>query len=146
MKTIESPCIQVCKLKENICIGCGSTRDEFTLWFSLTNASTGVELLNESKVVTVRPFFALEIKEWKEEIKFLPGDVKEITAILKNSGNTDIVVNVSAELETDQWRIPHSPQAAFTLALGEEVTVSMNVESIINNNYQGEPGILNLIV
>ena len=120
--------------------------DEFTLWFSLTNASTGAELLNESKIVTVRPFFALEIKEWKEEIKFLPGDIKQITAILKNSGNTDIVVNVSAELETDQWRIIQSPQSAFTLALGEEVTVSMSVESIINDNYQGETGILNLIV
>ena len=120
--------------------------DEFTLWFSLTNASTGAELLNESKIVTVRPFFALEIKEWKEEIKFLPGDIKQITAVLKNSGNTDIVVNVSAELETIQWRIIQPPQSAFTLALGEEVTVSMTVESIINDNYQGEEGILNLIV
>ena len=120
--------------------------DEFTLWFSLTNASTGAELLNESKVVTVRPFFALEIKEWKEEIKFLPGDIKQITAILKNSGNTDIVVNVSAELETNQWRIIQSPQSAFTLALGEEVTVSMTVESINKDKYQGETGILNLFV
>ena len=53
---------------------------------------------------------------------------------------------MSAELETDQWRIIQSPQSAFTLALGEEVTVSMSVESIINDNYQGETGILNLIV
>ena len=120
--------------------------DEFTLWFSLTNASTGAELLNETKTVTVRPFFALEINDWEEEIKFLPGDIKQITAILKNSGNTDIVVNVSAELETDQWQIIQPPLSAFTLALGEEVTVSMTVQSIVDNNYLGETGILNLIV
>ena len=74
----------------------------------------------------------------EREIKFLPGDIKQITAVLKNSGNTDIVVNVSAELETIQWRIIQPPQSAFTLALGEEVTVSMTLESIINDNYQGE--------
>ena len=120
--------------------------DEFTLWFSLTNASTGAELLNETSKVTVRPFFALEINEWEEEIKFLPGDIKQITAKLKNSGNTDIVVNVSAELETDQWEIIQPPQSAFTLALGEEVTVLIIVQSIVDSNYLGETGILNLIV
>ena len=37
MKTIEGPCIQVCKLKENICIGGGRTRDEITLWSSYSD-------------------------------------------------------------------------------------------------------------
>jgi len=37
MKTIESPCIQICELKKNICIGCGRTRDEITLWSSYSD-------------------------------------------------------------------------------------------------------------
>lgn len=120
--------------------------EEFTLWFSLKNSSSGEELYNLSQTVKVRPFFALEVKDWKEEILFLPGDEKEITAVLKNSGNTDIVVNVSAKLETSQWQIIQPPQSAFTLSLGEEVLVSMKVRASGDNYYWREVGVLALNV
>jgi len=120
--------------------------EEFTLWFSLKNSSTGEELANITQKVTVRPFFALELTEWEEEIRFLPGDEKEITAILKNAGNTDIVVNVSAELTNSQWIITQAPTSAFTLALGEKVQILMKVRASGDNYYQGELGVLDLIV
>tara|TARA_B100001115_G_C15846120_1_gene426403 strand:- start:151 stop:4893 length:4743 start_codon:yes stop_codon:yes gene_type:complete len=120
--------------------------EEFTLWFSLKNSSTGEELYNSTNIVKVRPFFALEVKEWKEEILFLPGDEKEITAVLKNSGNTDIVVNVSAKLENSQWQITQPPQSAFTLSLGQEVLVSMAVRASGDNYYWREVGVLELNV
>ncbi|RCV88097.1 DUF1289 domain-containing protein [Vreelandella rituensis] len=31
-KTIESPCISVCKLSEDLCIGCGRTLEEIRRW------------------------------------------------------------------------------------------------------------------
>ena len=37
MKTIESPCIQICKLENDICIGCGRTQDEIRDWMILTD-------------------------------------------------------------------------------------------------------------
>lgn len=120
--------------------------EEFTLWFSLKNSSTGAELVNITQKVTVRPFFALEVLDWKEEILFLPGDEKEITAILKNAGNTDIVVNVSAELTNSQWAITQAPISAFTLSLGEQVRIVMKVRASGDNYYQGESGVLDLIV
>ena len=30
---IESPCIKVCTIEKNICIGCGRTQDEIREWF-----------------------------------------------------------------------------------------------------------------
>ena len=120
--------------------------DEFTLWFSLKNSSTGTELVNITQEVTVRPFFALELLEWEDEIKFLPGDEVEIKAILKNSGNTDIVVNVSAELTNPQWQITEYPISAFTLALGEKVPIEIKVRASGDTYFQGESGTLDLIV
>ena len=120
--------------------------EEFTLWFSLKNSSTGVELYNSTQKVTVRPFFALEVNQWVEEILFLPGDEREITAVLRNSGNTDIVVNVSAKLENTQWQITQPPESAFTLSLGQEVVVSMKVRASGDNYYWQEIGILELNV
>ena len=120
--------------------------DKFTLWFSLKNSSTGTELANITQEVTIRPFFALELLDWQEEIKFLPGDQKEISAILKNSGNTDIVVNVSAELTNTQWQITQAPISAFTLALGEKVPILIKVRATGSDWYQGETGTLDLIV
>ena len=37
MKTIESPCIQVCELEDDICIGCGRSKDEITFWSSYSD-------------------------------------------------------------------------------------------------------------
>lgn len=34
--TEESPCIKVCTVKDNVCIGCGRTRDEIARWTRLT--------------------------------------------------------------------------------------------------------------
>ena len=38
MKTIESPCIQICKLENDICIGCGRTTQEIAEWGKATIA------------------------------------------------------------------------------------------------------------
>ena len=37
MKTIESPCIQICELENDICIGCGRTKDDITFWSSYSD-------------------------------------------------------------------------------------------------------------
>ncbi len=122
--------------------------EEFTLWYSLKNSSTGQELINITKTVTVRPFFALEVIGWEEELKFIPGDEKEITAILKNSGNADIVVNVSISFnpDSDRWQLTQPPEPAFTLALGQEKTVSFKVRAGSENYYFLETGILDMLV
>lgn len=36
MLTSNSPCTKVCKLKDNICIGCGRTLQEISSWIKLT--------------------------------------------------------------------------------------------------------------
>ena len=35
---IDSPCVKVCKLKDDVCIGCGRTKDEITRWTKMTDA------------------------------------------------------------------------------------------------------------
>lgn len=34
---MKSPCIQVCVLKEDICTGCGRTKQEITAWSRMTD-------------------------------------------------------------------------------------------------------------
>ena len=34
---IESPCIGVCRLENEICLGCGRTIDEVVGWYDMTN-------------------------------------------------------------------------------------------------------------
>jgi predicted Fe-S protein YdhL (DUF1289 family) len=34
--TVESPCVKICTVKDDICIGCGRTRDEIARWTRLT--------------------------------------------------------------------------------------------------------------
>ena len=36
-KKIKSPCIDVCKLKNDVCVGCGRTLEEIQYWTSMTN-------------------------------------------------------------------------------------------------------------
>ena len=37
MKLIPSPCKSICKMKDDICIGCKRTKDEIATWSKLTN-------------------------------------------------------------------------------------------------------------
>ena len=30
---VQSPCIKICTIEQNICIGCGRTQDEIREWF-----------------------------------------------------------------------------------------------------------------
>ncbi|WP_168013352.1 DUF1289 domain-containing protein [Halomonas salinarum] len=34
-KSIESPCVSICKLKGGLCVGCGRTTEEITHWRSM---------------------------------------------------------------------------------------------------------------
>mgnify|MGYP001323606374 CR=1 FL=1 len=34
-KKIESPCVSICKLKDDLCIGCGRSLDEIRKWKSM---------------------------------------------------------------------------------------------------------------
>lgn len=34
-KSIESPCVSICQLKSGLCVGCGRTMEEITLWRSM---------------------------------------------------------------------------------------------------------------
>ena len=34
--TVKSPCIKVCTVKDNVCIGCGRTVEEIARWTRLT--------------------------------------------------------------------------------------------------------------
>lgn len=36
-KEVESPCISVCRYKDEVCVGCGRTVDEVREWYNLTN-------------------------------------------------------------------------------------------------------------
>jgi predicted Fe-S protein YdhL (DUF1289 family) len=35
--SVISPCIRICKLENEICIGCGRTRDQISKWRSYTD-------------------------------------------------------------------------------------------------------------
>ena len=35
-KKIQSPCVHICKLKNDVCIGCGRTLDEIASWTTMT--------------------------------------------------------------------------------------------------------------
>ena len=37
MTAVESPCIGVCELKDNICIGCNRTVEQITNWETMTD-------------------------------------------------------------------------------------------------------------
>ena len=34
---IESPCIGVCRLENEVCVGCGRTVDDITNWYDMTD-------------------------------------------------------------------------------------------------------------
>jgi len=36
-KTVKSPCIGVCLLSENVCLGCHRTAEEITNWMYMTD-------------------------------------------------------------------------------------------------------------
>ncbi len=33
----KNPCVSICKLKDDVCIGCGRSRDEMKAWKSMKN-------------------------------------------------------------------------------------------------------------
>lgn len=37
MKLIPSPCKSICKMKDNVCVGCKRTVDEIANWSKLSN-------------------------------------------------------------------------------------------------------------
>jgi predicted Fe-S protein YdhL (DUF1289 family) len=37
MKLIPSPCKSICKMKDNVCVGCKRTAEEISTWSKLTN-------------------------------------------------------------------------------------------------------------
>lgn len=36
MIVYNSPCVSICKVKDNLCIGCGRTLDEIASWTTMT--------------------------------------------------------------------------------------------------------------
>jgi len=36
-KTVESPCISVCRMENEVCVGCGRTTEEVVEWYNFTN-------------------------------------------------------------------------------------------------------------
>ena len=34
---IESPCISVCRMENEVCVGCGRTVDDITNWYDMTD-------------------------------------------------------------------------------------------------------------
>jgi predicted Fe-S protein YdhL (DUF1289 family) len=42
---VESPCINVCKIENDVCIGCGRTLEEIAHWTRITNEER--KLINE---------------------------------------------------------------------------------------------------
>lgn len=41
---VESPCVRICKLDNNICIGCKRTKDEISQWLSMTDEERKIVL------------------------------------------------------------------------------------------------------
>ena len=37
MIELASPCVNVCKVEDNVCIGCGRTLEEIAHWTAMTN-------------------------------------------------------------------------------------------------------------
>ncbi len=47
MIELESPCVNICKVEDNICIGCGRTLEEIAHWTSMSNEER--KIINESQ-------------------------------------------------------------------------------------------------
>lgn len=45
MIELESPCVNICKVEDNICIGCGRTLEEIAHWTSMSNEER--KIINE---------------------------------------------------------------------------------------------------
>ena len=35
--SVESPCVHICKIESDVCVGCKRTLDEITDWYKLTD-------------------------------------------------------------------------------------------------------------
>jgi uncharacterized protein len=35
---VKSPCVKICRLESNVCVGCGRTVDEIARWMRMTDA------------------------------------------------------------------------------------------------------------
>lgn len=44
MNEVKSPCIKICKMKKDTCLGCGRTIDEIKYWVVLSNEEKQIVL------------------------------------------------------------------------------------------------------
>ena len=99
---------------------------------TVSSTATG-EIYVESKVqLLVAPVFTYTLEEWESEYFFHQGDNREWTAIITNTGNQDVVVNVGYQIfmpgltiESDDWSL--SATSPTQLSLPRNVPVSLTV-------------------
>ncbi|XKH61794.1 DUF1289 domain-containing protein [Halomonas sediminis] len=54
-KTIDSPCISVCKLSKELCIGCGRTLEEIRLWKTMQYPEKSLTVKRAEQRLTSSP-------------------------------------------------------------------------------------------
>ncbi|MWJ29058.1 DUF1289 domain-containing protein [Halomonas sp. ZH2S] len=54
-KTIDSPCISVCKLSKELCIGCGRTLEEIRLWKTMQYPEKSLTMKRAEQRLTSSP-------------------------------------------------------------------------------------------
>lgn len=106
---------------------------------TVSSTATG-EIYVESKVqLLVAPVFTYTLDGWGSEYFFHQGDNREWTAIITNTGNKDVVVNVGYQIlmpgltiESNDWSLSTSP-AQLSLPRNVPVFLEVGVNAVETN-------------
>ena len=106
---------------------------------TVSNTATG-EVYVETKVqLLVAPVFTYTLDGWGSEYFFHQGDNREWTAIITNTGNKDVVVNVGYQIlmpgltiESNDWSLSTSP-AQLSLPRNVPVFLQVGVNAVETN-------------
>ncbi len=106
---------------------------------TVSSTATG-EIYVESKVqLLVAPVFTYTLDGWGSEYFFHQGDNREWTAIITNTGNQDVVVNVGYQIlmpgltiESNDWSLSTSP-AQLSLPRNVPVFLEVGVNAVETN-------------
>jgi uncharacterized protein len=67
---VKSPCILVCKLENDVCVGCKRTKEEITMWTKYTDEEKQNVLLKLNKKVVITRLTVREKRKYSVPAKY----------------------------------------------------------------------------
>jgi len=101
-------------------------------------------------VVTIEPYFELDIVASFENMMLIPGQTRSFEYTVENSGNAPASVNVNYNLavsDPDRWKVsfPNLPSTSFIIPIAETYSISMEITPNAADHYVGESGFFDII-